>query len=60
MDIKGGVSLEMLEMSVKNEPKSKKAAVLIGSIIHMAAGLIIGSIYLSWYRNQSEIQSAWN
>lgn len=54
------MNAEMLEMSVKHEPKSKKAVVLIGSICHLMAGVIIGAIYLAWWFNQNEIQGLWN
>ena len=49
----------MLEMAVKHEPKSKKAAVLVGSICHWMAGVIIGGIYIAWWYNQNQIQSLW-
>lgn len=56
MQVQGAMNKEMLEMSVKHEPQSKKMAILIGAAINMTAGIVIGSIYLSWYSNQNSIQ----
>ena len=60
MQVQGAMNKEMLEMSVKHEPQSKKMLVLIGAAVHMTAGVVLGSIYLAWYSNQNSIQKLYD
>ena len=55
MEVQGAVSMKAMKLAVKNEPRSRKIIMGVASVVQLLGALIIGSIYLSWYKNQNDI-----